>query len=108
MDPVEAQLEAYNARDLERFLACYTDDVVIEDASGEVKTRGLDAIRPMYGDLFTRMRMNAEVRSRLRAGDWVVDDEWVTSLDHPGQPPHHVIVVYHLRDGKIDRVRFLR
>ena len=30
-DVVEAQLDAYNARDLERFLDCYAPDAAIED-----------------------------------------------------------------------------
>jgi ketosteroid isomerase-like protein len=34
MDPVQEQLDAYNARDLERFLACYHPDAVVEDSAG--------------------------------------------------------------------------
>lgn len=34
MDPVREQLDACNARDLERFLACYDPVVVVEDAAG--------------------------------------------------------------------------
>ena len=61
MDPVEEQLEAYNARDLERFLACYADDVVVEGATGEVVMSGQDAMRRAYGTMFahfhSEMRM---------------------------------------------------
>jgi len=32
--PVEAQWEAYNAGDVERFLACHARDVVVEDSAG--------------------------------------------------------------------------
>ncbi len=31
---VQRQLDAYNARDVEAFLACYTADCVIEDGEG--------------------------------------------------------------------------
>ena len=34
MDPVVSQLEAYNARDIERFIACYDPEVRIEDGEG--------------------------------------------------------------------------
>jgi hypothetical protein len=42
MDPVQEQLDAYNARDLERFLACYHPDAVVEDSAGA----GLAHIHP--------------------------------------------------------------
>jgi len=31
MDPIQEQVDAYNGRDLGRFLSCYSDDIVIED-----------------------------------------------------------------------------
>jgi hypothetical protein len=34
MDPVQEQFDAYNARDLERFQACYHPDAVVEDSAG--------------------------------------------------------------------------
>src|SRR5213080_3369353 len=43
--PVTEQLDAYNARDLDRFVACYTDDVIVEDAAGNVLMRGADGLR---------------------------------------------------------------
>ena len=42
MDPVQAQLDAYNARDLERFLACYASEIVIEDGAGQRLAEGLE------------------------------------------------------------------
>jgi hypothetical protein len=108
MDPVEEQLDAYNARDVERFLACYADDVVVEGATGEVVMSGLDAMRRAYATMFAQAQIHAEVRTRLRAGEWVVDDEWVTDLAFPDREPRHVIAVYRVRDGKIANVRFLR
>ena len=37
MDPVAYQLEAYNARDIERFIACYDPEVRIEDGETYVR-----------------------------------------------------------------------
>ena len=31
MNPVERQVDAYNAHDLDAFVACYTDDIVTSD-----------------------------------------------------------------------------
>ena len=46
--PVRAQLEAYNRRDLEAFLACYAPDCRMEDGAGAVLAADRDAMRPQY------------------------------------------------------------
>jgi hypothetical protein len=42
MDAVEKHVEAFNARDLDTFVACYTREAVIEDADGGVQMSGRD------------------------------------------------------------------
>ena len=42
MDAVEKQVEAFNARDLDAFVACYGREVVIEDADGGAQMSGRD------------------------------------------------------------------
>jgi hypothetical protein len=48
-DPVERQVDAYNRKDLDAFLACYAADTVVEDAAGtsscEDKTPVDDSLR---------------------------------------------------------------
>jgi len=53
-DVVDAQVDAYFARDLERFVACYTSDVGITNAAGEVLATGHDGLPEMYGGSSTR------------------------------------------------------
>ena len=36
MDPVADQLEAYNERDIDRFLSCYHPNVIIEDSEANL------------------------------------------------------------------------
>ncbi len=104
-DPVEEQLAAYNARDLERFLACYAPDAVIEDEANARLMVGHAAMRPAYAALFANNpALHAEVPSRIRVGEFVVDEELVTGL--PGRrEPLHAVVVYRLRDGLIIHAR---
>lgn len=105
-DPVEAQLEAYNARDVERFVACFTDDVLVEDAAGARLMTGRAAFRESYAAMFAASpALHCRVVSRLRAGPFVVDEERVSGR---GQGELHVIVVYTVRDGLIAHVRILR
>src|SRR5215212_2211488 len=52
MDPVQAQVDAYNARDIDAFIAAYASDVVITDPSGTPMLGGHEAMRDQYGALF--------------------------------------------------------
>ena len=106
-DAVERQVEAYNAHDLDAFVACYAESVVIEDAEGRVLMSGRDAMRDRYGRLFENLpNLHVEIPTRIRVGSYVVDEERVS-----GRPDGdiHAVAIYRLDDkGLIDRVRFLR
>ena len=107
-DPIDEQLAAYNARDLERFLACYAPDVLVEDGSGTVLGQGIDAMRAAYSALFAGSPdLHADVLNRIRAGDFVIDEERVTGMPGSSEPVH-AAVVYRLSDGQIAQVRMLR
>jgi hypothetical protein len=100
MNPVQAQVDAYNARDVERFVACYTPDARIVDLLAGVEFAGRDAISERYGRLFADSPdLRCEILGRLQAGEWTVDEELVTRT----QDSSHCLVAYHLVDGLIDR-----
>jgi hypothetical protein len=109
VSPVDEQLAAYNARDLERFLACYADDIVVETAGGDRVVAGMDAMRALYSQLFANSpALRCEVPTRIQAGEFVVDEERVTGMNLPGFPSEmHVAVAYRVRHGRIDHVRLL-
>lgn len=101
-DVVARQVEAYNAGDLEGFLACYAPDVVVRSGSdGTVLSDGIAALRTTYDGWFGSLPgLRAEVVTRLERGTWVVDEEHVTAqgLDVQG------LVAYRVTAGLIDRV----
>jgi hypothetical protein len=107
MDAVERQVEAYNAGDVDAFVACYAEEVAVEDAGGNVQANGREQLREDYAKLFERCPdLRAEISTRIRVGPYVVDEERVSG--HPAGD-FHVVAVYRLDDeGLIDRVRFLR
>ena len=107
-DPVERQVEAYNRRDVEAFVSCYAADVVVEDATGTVVMRGHDAMRATYGELFRASPdLRAEIATRIRVGEYVIDEERITgrlgSTDEI-----RVVAVYHVANDVIDRIRLIR
>lgn len=103
-DPVQAQLDAYNSRDIDAFVAAYAEDVVIADPSGQVIMAGHETMYDQYGALFEGSPdLQAEVLDRMSAGPWTVDHERVSRADETRE----VIVAYEVADGLISRVVML-
>ncbi len=106
MDPVQGQLEAYNRRDIDGFLACYGEDAVVRHGDGRVLMTGHDQLRSRYERLFeTYPHLKAVVPRRVRVGDWTVDEERVHLAEGDDL---HVLVAYGVRHGLIRSVVMLR
>jgi len=66
--PVEAQIEAYNARDVDRFLASYAPDVVVQDGAGNTLMQGHDSMRAAYAPFFAEYpELRGEIVHRITA-----------------------------------------
>ena len=108
MDIVEEQVFAYNAKDLERFIATYSTDVIIEDGEGNLIMRGHDQLRERYRALFEASpELHCRIASRVRVGKYVVDEEEVTGIQ--GSPtPIYAVAIYRIEEDRIAHVRMLR
>ncbi len=106
MDPVQGQLDAYNARDVERFLTFFTEDCVIEDGAGNLLMKGHAAMRERYGPMFAaNPQLHCRIASRIRIGEYVVDEERITGR---GPEEQHAVAIYRVAGERISHVRFLR
>jgi hypothetical protein len=105
VDPVQRQMDAYNAHDLERFIAEYTDDVqVFRPPSVAPVLSGKKAFAEHYGkNRFTLPNLHAEVVNRMVVGNTVVDHEHVTGLQDGVM---EAIAVYQITNGLIGAVWF--
>ena len=104
---VQAQLEAYNAQDLDAYCAFFAKDIVVADLNGGVTTQGLEAYRTRYEGVFRQFPENkAELLNRIAVGSTVIDHEKV--VRSPGGESFEVIAIYTLADGKIARVDFAK
>jgi hypothetical protein len=104
---VQAQLDAYNARDIDRFVACYAPGVLVLDLdSGSTRIEGLAAFRELYQAQFERYPLQrASLVSRQVCGAFVIDLERVRG--NPDRPDAEVLAVYRVdAAGLIDRVQF--
>ena len=105
-DPVEAHVQAYNARDLDRFVSCYAADCIVEDARGTIVVRGHDELRERFDTVFQASpNLHCEIVHRARVGEYVVDEERITGRVGGDQ---HGVVVSHVADGLIDHQRYIR
>ena len=105
---VQAQLDAYNARDVEAFLRPYHPEVELARLpGGEVFARGHEQMRAVYADLFARApELHCRLVTRICHDRFVVDHEDVTG--HPAAPRVGAVAIYEVRDGLIRRAWFLK
>ena len=98
---VQRQLEAYNAHDIEAFVATYSDDVEIVRHPGKVDIKGKAALRAQYAPLFQRVKPTARIPHRTAMGNRIADVEAIT-ID--GTEYCCALAVYEIGDGLIRRV----
>ncbi len=103
--PVQRQLDAYNAHDLERFVAEYHDDVqVFRPPATAPVLAGKAAFAEHYAkNRFTIATLHAALLNRIVAGAVVVDHELITGL---GETPLAAAAVYAVDGGRIRTVWF--
>ena len=81
---VQRQLDAYNARDLQRFIAEYTDDVRVfrpPAPEPEPVLAGKQALAHHYAkSRFNLPELHAKLVNRMVSGHIVVDQEVITGL----------------------------
>jgi hypothetical protein len=119
---VIAQLEGYNARDIDAFAGTFTDDIIVYDLETPAgsatdvpseRFRGIAALRARYGAQFTtHPNQRSTVVSRQVLGDYVFDLEYITGnspTPEVREPrPYHLMAIYRVcpNRGKINRCWF--
>lgn len=106
-DIAQGQLDAYNAQDLDGYMAFFTEDCVVADFNGAVTMRGAAEIRARYAKTFADFPKNhARLVHRIVIGAKVIDHEDV--VRGPEGPRFEVAAIYTMQDGKIARVDFVK
>jgi len=103
---VQRQLDAYNAQDIEGFVATYAPDAEIFGLPPtQPRLSGHDALRAQYADLFARLpELRCAAVNRIVQGAYVIDQE----VCHTGASPPvlRATAVYQVDNGLIRRVWF--
>jgi imidazolonepropionase-like amidohydrolase len=101
----QRQLNGYNFRNIEAFLEPYADDVEVYNFPNALRYKGKDAMRKGYAQMFENTpNLHCELINRIVQGSIVIDQERV----QVGDRTIEAIAVYHIENGKIQKVYFMQ
>lgn len=109
LDPaavVQAQLDAYNAKDIDALMRTYAPDARQFTLHGPLLAEGVAQIRPRYEARFAEPDLHARLLSRTVLGNFVTDLEVVTRNFPEGEGSVEMLCIYEVVDGRIARASF--
>jgi hypothetical protein len=103
---VQRQFDAYNAKDLDAWVATYAPDAEQFELHGTRLSNGRDEIRARMVQRFMEPDLHAELLKRIVMGPIVIDYERVTRNFPEGRGTMEMVCVYEVRDAAIQRASF--
>ncbi len=104
---IQTQLDAYNAHDIEAFMAMWADDALYFEHPSTLLAEGAAAIRARHVARFQEANLFARLKQRMVLGNKVVDYETVTRTFPEGPGTIDVIVTYEVINGKVARAWYI-
>ncbi|KJV09334.1 steroid delta-isomerase [Elstera litoralis] len=104
--PVQKQLEAYNARDIDAFMEWWAEDCQCFLFPSQLIAQGTLEIRARYVARFEEPNLHAEILARMIVGNLVIDHEHITRTFPNGPGEIDTIAMYEIDDGKIVKAWF--
>lgn len=103
---VQAQLDAYNVRDIDGFMAYWAADAEVFAFPSERLARGAAEIRARHVTRFEEPNLFGALVNRIAVGSLVVDQEVVTRTFSEGPGRVDVVAIYEVENGTIRRAWF--
>ena len=105
-DIVQRQVEAYNARDLERFVATYADDIrIFRMPAAEPAISGKAQLAEVYRARFSVPALHADILARIVLGNKVIDHERAQGIR---PEPIEAVAIYEVPSDLIQTVWFFQ
>ena len=104
---VQAQLDAYNAHDVDALLALYADDARQFRHPDTPLASGAAQIGARFAARFAAIRPHATLLHRAVIGATVIDHESVAGEFPEGPGKIDMLAIYEVRDGRIAQAWFL-
>lgn len=103
---VQAQLDAFNAKDIDALMRSYAPDAEQFALHGERLASGHEELRPRYLARFAEPDLHARLLSRTVMGNFVTDLELITRNFPEGLGTLEMLCIYEVIDGRIRRASF--
>lgn len=103
---VQAQLDAYNGKDIDALLATYAPDAQQFSLHGERLATGHAQMRARFVERFAEPDLHARLLSRMIMANIVVDHEIITRNFPDGRGTIELLCVYEVGDGLIRKASF--
>jgi putative hydrolase of HD superfamily len=103
---VQAQLDAFNAKDIDALMRAYAPDAEQFSLHGERLATGHEEIRPRYVARFAEPDLHARLLSRTVMGKFVTDLELITRNFPEGVGTLEMLCIYEVEEGRIRRASF--
>lgn len=104
---IQRQLDAYNARDVDAWLATYAPDARQFEYPGILLADGHAQIRQRSLPRFTEPNLHAQLVQRSVMGQMVIDQEVVTRTFPGGAGTIELVCIYEVREGLIRSASFV-
>jgi hypothetical protein len=104
--PVQKQLDAYNARDIDAFMQWWTDDCRHYEFPARPIASGAAEIRARYAVRFQEPNLFGKLIKRIVVDNMVIDQERVTRMFADGPGEIDVVAIYEVEAGKIAKAWF--
>jgi hypothetical protein len=104
--PVQQQLAAYNARNIDLFMQWWADDCEYYEFPSRLLARGVAQIRERHVTRFQEPNLFGNLVHRAVVGNIVIDQERVTRTFPEGPGEIDVMAIYEIVDGKIAKAWF--
>jgi putative hydrolase of HD superfamily len=104
---VQRQLDAYNARDIDGFMAMWAADAQYFEHPAKLLASGAAEIRARHIARFRESNLSGRLIKRMVVGNTVVDQEVVTRTFADGRGRVDVIAIYEVKDDKIANAWFI-
>jgi len=105
---VQAQVVAYNNRDIEAFAACHSDNVELFSFSERTPfVVGKEKLIEVYREIFQNSpSLHTEIINRIVMGNKVIDHEVVTG--RKGIDQLEIIAIFEVENNLIAKAHFIR
>ncbi|MDC8003594.1 nuclear transport factor 2 family protein [Aureisphaera galaxeae] len=102
---VDKQLEAYNARNIDEFMATYADDIKLYSFPHRFMSEGQASMKTNYASFFEATPdLNCTIKNRIVVGNKVIDEEFLTI----NGKNYSAIAIYEVENGLISKVTFIQ